>query len=684
MSKISLHIMQGPRRGYREFLLKLAAAGVRPAVIKTVSEFGAAKEAKEICGDETLTVGRLTGFGWEGFDQAAETVPISEMADVANRLWRDHYNAEVIGNPWIDVWEISNEWSAHWMWQAAMYVALAPYFETYHVKIGMFACSTGNPPDEAYPAIALACKDLGLRGHYLTLHEYGTEGMLHGSEPHLALRYRKLYDYLFLHDALAELIISEAGQNGGGEFPGVEPFVGDFAWYDSELMKDGYVIGAAAWTLGANVSWSTSNIQDALPALADYILAHPDPEPGLPPTPTLRGTPRLQYARTYNVVPANDPMLDAHQPLTLDVTGNEERAIRIFLKGWRRGRETTGGSYDDAGVGDLDQRYANLWDIPDSRHPEFSQWFAKHYPGVGLTFQTSTLIEPPPPPPPPPPVSSALVGVHHRADGGSLRAIDVEAIRQAKLTGYKFYKSTPDDYMTILGLGIPLKNCVTRLDHPLERHPVAFYTNGSTGIYDVPIQEALAAGVSLFEIFNEPNIIEGGLSTMWTTPGEFCSFCALLMDVLKTHYPNAKILTPAMSPQLNTQEWWNAMQTAGLFVRGAGIAAHSYWINRAGMDSAGDGRHYRSLLPYLGAGKKIWITEASNKALEPDTAKASQYIDYARTLEPQVAAVYFFCLSSSNVGDGELFNSRRETWVRPGALKDSISVIPGIVGTRPR
>jgi len=237
--------------------------------------------------------------------------------------------------------------------------------------------------------------------------------------------------------------------------------------------------------------------------------------------------------------------------------------------------------------------------------------------------------------------------------------------------------------MTILGLGIPLKNCVTRLDHPLERHPVAFYVNGATGIYDGPIQEALAAGVSLFEIFNEPNIVEGGLSTMWVTPGEFCAFCALLMDTLKAYYPKAQLLTPAMSPQSNTQEWWNAMQTAGLFVRGAGIAAHSYWINRAGMDAAGDGRHYRGLLPYLVPGKKIWITEASNKGtLDSDDEKARQYVDYARTLESQIAVVDFFCLSSSNVGDGELFNSRRETWVRPGALKDSISVIPGIIGAR--
>jgi len=44
-------------------------------------------------------------------------------------------------------------------------------------------------------------------------------------------------------------------------------------------------------------------------------------------------------------------------------------------------------------------------------------------------------------------------------------------------------------------------------------------------------------------------------------------------------------------------------------------------------------------------------------------------------LEPQVARVDFFCASSSNVGDGALFNQRRETWVRGDVLSAIVAEV---------
>jgi hypothetical protein len=41
----------------------------------------------------------------------------------------------------------------------------------------------------------------------------------------------------------------------------------DFMWYDAELMKDDYVLGATIFTLG---NWANANFQEALPALGDY------------------------------------------------------------------------------------------------------------------------------------------------------------------------------------------------------------------------------------------------------------------------------------------------------------------------------------------------------------------------------------------------------------------------------
>jgi hypothetical protein len=62
------------------------------------------------------------------------------------------------------------------------------------------------------------------------------------------------------------------GQGNGCCFVGIPAFVNDHAWYDSELRKDPYVIGYAAWTLG---SWAGANWQTALLPMRDYILSQP-------------------------------------------------------------------------------------------------------------------------------------------------------------------------------------------------------------------------------------------------------------------------------------------------------------------------------------------------------------------------------------------------------------------------
>jgi hypothetical protein len=79
----------------------------------------------------------------------------------------------------------------------------------------------------------------------------------------------------------------------------------------------------------------------------------------------------VQYKRFYNVIPAN---------------ASFDRAAEIFLRGWREGCQTAGGSYDDAGVGDLEQRIAVLWDIPVDEQAAFLDFYAEHYPGVEVRF----------------------------------------------------------------------------------------------------------------------------------------------------------------------------------------------------------------------------------------------------------------------------------------------------------
>lgn len=85
--------------------------------------------------------------------------------------------------------------------------------------------------------------------------------------------------------------------------------------------------------------------------------------------PDKSGLPRTDYARRYNVIPQN---------------ATEAQAVAIFLVGWRRGRETSGGSYDDAGIGALSDRTAILYGVDEMT---FRNWYAQNYTGVKLQFE---------------------------------------------------------------------------------------------------------------------------------------------------------------------------------------------------------------------------------------------------------------------------------------------------------
>ena len=296
MSKIGLHLLIGSRTGYGNFLQTTVSSGSYRPIIKCVGDFAPAREAKAVFGNRVLTIGRLTGYGWEGFDDYASSGSSPEyIAAVAAHVFETFYRPKIEDNPLVDVWEPSNEWSWWWDWQASWYIALAPHFEAYGKSMGVFACSTGNPPDATYPDIARCCRELKARnaGHILTLHEYGLPDTLRGSTPYHALRYRRLYEFLQQHDAVIPLVISESGQNNGCCFVGTEAFIDDYEWYDDYLMRDDYVLGCAAWTLGR---WAGANFQEALPALADYIVAHP----ALPPMPYRTYLPFVSRGASYD------------------------------------------------------------------------------------------------------------------------------------------------------------------------------------------------------------------------------------------------------------------------------------------------------------------------------------------------------------------------------------------------
>lgn len=129
------------------------------------------------------------------------------------------------------------------------------------------------------------------------------------------------------------------------------------------------------------------------------VLDAPDPEPecrGLP-----RGGPG-GYVRTVNVIPQD---------------ATPERAEDIFAMAWANGRQTVTGSYDDAGIGDLAEKTAVLWDIPTAEQSQYLEFYQQYYPGTRVVFQGDTggAVEPEPPvggEPTAYPDPGVLIGLH--------------------------------------------------------------------------------------------------------------------------------------------------------------------------------------------------------------------------------------------------------------------------------
>ena len=278
-SKIGLHVVLGPRDGLDEFLSRCAQTGHPVVLVKCVDDFEAAFKAKHYS-KTTLAVGRVNAVrltnknfvdmqAWEPpdyhppveFQYTTAQEAAQQYYDLVKPIWKL--------NPVVDVWETFNEFSWHWEWQADFYIALMDLAEADGHRLGLWSPSAGNPPEAFYSAVVRTCQRAKAHGnHIMCLHEYNLDGLLKDAPSSMVTRYRRLYQFLAQQDAVIPLVISEAGENAGGGFSGIETFMQDFAWYDRQLSHDDYVIGCAAWTLG---DWNGANFQAALPALGDYI-----------------------------------------------------------------------------------------------------------------------------------------------------------------------------------------------------------------------------------------------------------------------------------------------------------------------------------------------------------------------------------------------------------------------------
>jgi len=276
--------------------------------------------------------------------------------------------------------------------------------------IGEF--STGTPRLDQWREFVPALRYGADHGALLGLHEYSCPWMWwltgkyqvdpaedQGDEGWTTLRYRKVHRQVLIPNGIdIQIVITECGidplvnpkpagapdaawkdlgdywrEYDGAVFSAAAFYVQQLIWYDEELRKDDYVLGAAVFCAGNYGSpWSDFDIADTpvIDALT-HLVSAPGEIPVLPVEPPIdtgcRGAPREQYERTYVLLPPGAG-LEWWQ-------GAASVAASV--------RWTMGGSADDAGIGDLDIRWV-LAVNPEQWPGDLRQFYADYYPGIEL------------------------------------------------------------------------------------------------------------------------------------------------------------------------------------------------------------------------------------------------------------------------------------------------------------
>ncbi|HID22544.1 MAG TPA: M23 family metallopeptidase, partial [Planctomycetaceae bacterium] len=373
--------------------LEYLAQGFRPPVFKVVDWLETLHAVKEIAPD-ALTVARRVS--------PAESCPGVADPAVDLRALRDALFAPVLesldADPdlanAVDYWEICNEPDPPgpdgYRRLAELMALCIDRADELGLRLALFALNAGTPEWPEMEALA----DSGVfgharrGGHVLSVHE----GVFSPDQPidlwflddipgcppglgrriragALCFRYRFLAHLLEERGELVPVIVSE--WYPGSPDPS-EDNLARVAWYDGEMAADYYALGFCPFTLGPTPPWKdlAELYEDRLLAYAAAATGRPNALPPSPPAPEqpCRGAPRVQYARTYVLLP---PDLD------------EALARLVFNAAWRDYRATVGGSADDAGIGDLDSRTVIAVN-PDGWPGDLRAFFEEYYPGVEL------------------------------------------------------------------------------------------------------------------------------------------------------------------------------------------------------------------------------------------------------------------------------------------------------------
>ncbi len=161
-----------------------------------------------------------------------------------------------------------------------------------------------------------------------------------------------------------------------GSVPTPDQAITDIAWAAGLYEKHPQIKGAALWYLGSGFDGIANKAQKLIEPVTNFSLDNapipppPDPSPEPPSPEPCYGKAREQYKREYWVVPGLVPL---------------ERRQEIYLAAAVE-QITVGPSYDDAGLGDLEDKTAVLFDIPADQEHVFLGWYKDHYSGTKVEF----------------------------------------------------------------------------------------------------------------------------------------------------------------------------------------------------------------------------------------------------------------------------------------------------------
>lgn len=397
------------------------------AVAKFAGNWGMAQDVP----DGVLVIGRFVEEDYNAEDQkAGGQTPL----EAARQFVQDQLSTYQ-SHPYIEYWEGHNEpiWNDEegMAWYARFEVERMQLMADLGLKCVLGNFATGMPDLALWPAFLPAIQTARQYQALLGLHEYSWPRMWwmtgkhqldpnddQGDEGWTTLRYRKVYRQHLIPNGLGDvpLVITECGVDPAvnPKPPGLdggawrllgglwadhdnEPNKADYyfrqlVWYDEELRKDDYVVGATIFTWG-NFGPPWLHFDVAETEVAAKLIAYTQANPAGPfEYPSVeeeeeeeeeeekpRGHPRVQYERTYVLLP---PSADAAW------------AQAVVESTWDQHRYTLGGSADDAGVGDLDVRRVLAINPQEWQGDQsLEAFYAQYYPGVEYSAITAETPE---------------------------------------------------------------------------------------------------------------------------------------------------------------------------------------------------------------------------------------------------------------------------------------------------